>query len=109
MAVALDTSRSRVPVPGEELARLCARRGVRRLSLFGSVLREDFRPESDVDLLVEFQSGRTPGFLGFSRLERELAVLFGNRQVDLQTPASLSRHFLPEVLAEAEPLFEQEG
>ena len=109
MAVALRPSHARVPIPKEELARLCAHRGVRRLSLFGSGLREDFRPDSDLDLLVEFQPGATPGFLGLSSLEREIAVLFGNQRIDLQTPASLSRHFLSEVLAAAKPLFEQEG
>lgn len=90
-------------IPSEALAALCRRYAVRRLSLFGSVLRDDFAPDSDVDVLVEFEPGRTPG-LAFFRLEEELATLLG-RRIDLNTSASLSRHFRDRVLFEARDLY----
>jgi predicted nucleotidyltransferase len=90
-------------IPEGQLAALCRRYHVRRLSLFGSVLRDDFGPESDIDVLVEFEQGRTPG-LGFFRLEEELSALFG-RRVDLNTRASLSRHFRDHVLFVARDVY----
>ena len=93
--------RSKVHVPANEVASFCERHGIARLSLFGSVLTDRFRPDSDVDVLVEFREGRTPGFLGLSRLQRELSGILG-REVDLRTPAELSRHFRAEVEAKAE-------
>lgn len=82
----------------------CRFHHIRRLALFGSVLRDDFGPESDVDLLVEFEPGHTPGFAFFS-LESELSELFG-RHVDLNTPAFLSKYFRDEVLQEAQVLYD---
>jgi predicted nucleotidyltransferase len=90
-------------IPTAELAALCRRYHVRRLSLFGFVLRDDFGPASDVDILVEFEHGRTPG-LAFFRLEGELSALFG-RRVDLNTRASLSRHFRDRVLFAARDVY----
>jgi len=89
-------------IPADQLATLCRRHHVRRLSLFGSVLRDDFGPQSDVDVLVEFEPGRTPG-LGFFRLEEELSALLG--RVDLNTRASLSRHFRDGVLFDARDVY----
>lgn len=94
-----------VAVDHEPIAKLCRRYHIRRLALFGSVLREDFRPESDVDMLVEFEPNQTPG-LEFFTIEDELGQLLG-RRVDLNTPASLSQYFRDEVLAEAETIYEQ--
>lgn len=91
--------RCRVKLPREPLEELCRRHHIRRLALFGSVLREDFRPESDVDILVEFEPGHTPG-LRFFATERELSELLG-RKVDLSTPECLGRYFRDQVLAEA--------
>ncbi len=88
-------------IPRERLAEFCREHGIRRLALFGSALRADFGPESDVDVLVEFEPGRAPGLLGMARLERELSAFFGGRKVDLRTPADLSRYFRKKVLAEA--------
>jgi predicted nucleotidyltransferase len=85
------------------LESVCRRYHVRRLSAFGSVLRSDFSPESDVDLIVEFQPGRTPG-LAFFRLEAELSGLFG-RRVDLNTKASLGPYFRDRVLYAARDLY----
>ncbi len=90
-------------IPSDQIAALCRRYGVRRLALFGSVLRDDFGPQSDVDMLVEFEPRRTPG-LGFFRLEEKLAALLG-RRVDLNTKASLSRHFRDRVLFDARDVY----
>ena len=97
--------KTRLPVDRAALERLCRAHGVHRLSLFGSVLRGTDRPDSDVDLLVEFEPGRTPGFLGLAELEAELSRLLGGRKVDLRTPQELSRYFRDEVLRTAEVQF----
>lgn len=89
--------------PETELADFCDRHRVKRLSLFGSILRDDFGPESDIDLLVEFQPGCTPGMFGFGGMILELSSLLG-RTVDLRTPFDLSKHFRPYVLSQARPL-----
>ncbi len=90
-------------VPPAALSEICRRYGVRRLSIFGSSLKGTRRPDSDLDLIAEFQPGRTPGF-AFVRLAEELSKLFG-MQVDLHTAGSLSRYFRGEVLSEARELY----
>jgi predicted nucleotidyltransferase len=90
----------KILVPKEQLAEFCRKNHIRKLALFGSVLREDFRPDSDVDVLVEFEPGHVPGF-GFIRLQEELSELFG-RTVDLVTPKFLNRRIRDEVLRSAE-------
>ncbi len=94
---------ARIPIDREQIAEFCRRNGIRRLALFGSVLRDDFRPESDVDVLVEFETGRTPGWEFFA-MERELSRLLG-RKADLNTPGFLSDYFRAEVMAKAETLY----
>ena len=79
-----------------------------KLALFGSVLREDFGPDSDVDVLVEFEPGHVPGFFRLFDLEMELSSLFKGRKVDLRTPEDLSRYFREDVIAEAEIHYAQE-
>jgi uncharacterized protein len=93
-------SRARIAVPREKLVEFSKRNHIRKLSLFGSVLRDDFRPESDVDVLVEFKEDMTPGF-GIVTMEAELSKLLG-RKVDLRTPEELSRYFRDQVVKEAE-------
>lgn len=90
-----------VTVPRHELEDFCRRSGIRRLAFFGSALRDDFHPESDVDVLVEFEPGSSVGYLRMAEMEIELGSLLG-RRVDLRTPAELSRHFRDDVLREAE-------
>ena len=85
------------------MAAFCQRHHIRRLALFGSALRDDFRPDSDVDVLVEFEPGHTPGF-GFVTMGDELSEILG-RRVDLNTPQDLSRYFRAHVLREAEELY----
>lgn len=94
------------PIPRERLAALCRQHHIRRLSIFGSVLRGDFRPESDIDVLVEFETGHVPGFLRLHAIEQELSALFGGREVDLVTPKSLSPRLRDRVLAEAQLQYE---
>lgn len=90
-----------ISLPEDRLDRFCRQNRISRLSLFGSVLREDFGPDSDVDVLVEFEEGQTPGLFGLARMEEELSGLFGGRRVDLRTPQDLSRYFRDEVLGSA--------
>jgi len=91
----------------QALADFCRRNGIHRLAVFGSALRDDFGPDSDVDLLVEFEPGRTPGMMGIGRMQRELeALLGGRRSVDLRTYGDLSRYFRDEVRATARPVFD---
>ena len=91
---------ARIAIDKARIGELCRRRHIRRLSLFGSVLRDDFGPESDVDVLVEFEPGHVPG-LAFFEIEAELSELLG-RKVDLNTPQFIGRYFRDQVLAEAE-------
>ncbi len=91
---------SKLNIPSSLLADFCKQYHIRRLSLFGSVLREDFGSESDVDVLVEFDPEHIPGFV-FFRIQEELTALLG-RKVDLHTPKSLSRYFRDQVQEEAE-------
>ena len=84
------------------MAKLCRRHQIRRLSLFGSVLKGEDRSDSDIDLLVEFESGAAPGLLGLAAIEAELTTLLGGCQVDLRTAEDLSRHFRAEVIRSAE-------
>jgi predicted nucleotidyltransferase len=97
-----------VDLPLERLAVFCEQNGIRKFSLFGSVLRDDFRPESDVDVLVEFEPGAIIGLLDMARMERELSTILG-RKVDLRTPEELSQYFRPRVLADAEVQYERTG
>ena len=85
----------------QELADFARRNQLRRLAFFGSVLREDFGPDSDVDVVVEFEPGARIGLLGMATLEIELSEIIG-RKVDLRTPQDLSRYFREDVLAQAE-------
>ena len=88
------------------LASLCRRRHIRRLSLYGSELKGEARPGSDVDLLVEFSREARPSFLDLAEIEQELSALLVGRRVDLRTAEDLSRYFRDEVLREAEVQYE---
>ncbi len=97
---------ARITVDRERMAAFCGRHHIRKLALFGSVLREDFGPESDVDVLVEFEPGHTVGLITMAGLERELSEMLG-RKVDLRTAGDLSRYFRDEVVAHAEVQYVQ--
>lgn len=90
-------------VDDEALAALCRRNGIRHLALFGSALRDALGPDSDVDLLVEFEHDRVPGLLRFAAIELEFEQLLG-RRVDLRTRGDVSAYFRAAVAAEARPL-----
>ena len=92
-------------LPKREIAAFCRRHHIRKLALFGSVLHGDARPESDLDVLVEFEPGHVPGLIRLAGMELELSKLTGGRKVDLNTPRCLSRFFRDEVLTEAESLY----
>jgi uncharacterized protein len=95
------TEKKNIHIPADKIAEFCKRNGIRKLSLFGSVLRPDFRPDSDIDLLVEFRAGAAPSLFDLARMERELSAVLGGRKVDLRTPKELSRYFRDEVLSTA--------
>lgn len=90
----------RIAIDRARIADYCGRHHIRRFALFGSVLRDDFGPDSDVDVLVEFEPGHVPGF-AFIDLQEELSSLLG-RSVDLHTAGSLSRYFRDRIVREAQ-------
>jgi len=90
-----------IVVPQEQMADFCRRNHIRSLSFFGSVLSEDFGPDSDVDVLVEFEPGHRVGLIRLAGMEIELSRILG-RRIDMRTPADLSRYFRQEVLDVAE-------
>lgn len=92
----------KLSIPQEQIAAFCQKHGIRRLSIFGSALREDFRPDSDVDVLVEFEPDRIPTIFDIAGMEKELSSLLNGRKVDLRTPGDLSRYFRQQVMEEAE-------
>jgi predicted nucleotidyltransferase len=92
---------TKIDIPQEQVAQFCRRNRIRKLALFGSVLRDDFRPDSDVDVLVEFEPGAHVGLIRLAGMELELSGLL-HRKVDLRTPADLSRYFRQEVVEAAE-------
>jgi predicted nucleotidyltransferase len=91
-----------ISIDRASLATFCRRHHISRLSLFGSVLRPDFRSDSDVDVLVEFEPDQVPGFLALYTIEDDLSKLLGGRRVELVTQRSLNRHLRDRVLASAE-------
>jgi len=89
-------------VPKQEIALICKKWNIQKLSLFGSVLRDDFSPTSDIDILIEFQTGKTIGFLKLHQLEKELSKIFDGRAIDLVTLKSINHRLRDRILAEAE-------
>ena len=100
MSTQLETNR-------ERLAEICHKHHVRRLALFGSAVRGEFRPDSDVDVLVEFEPDHRPGMVGLHEFEQDLSALYGGRRVDLVNPKYLNHRIRDRVLAEAEVQFAQ--
>jgi hypothetical protein len=94
-----------IPVPKEAIAAFCRKHHIRKMALFGSVLRSDFGPESDVDVLVEFEEGKTPGWEYFT-LHEKLSPLFSGRRVDLGTYKSLKPYVRDEIVGSSETIFE---
>ena len=92
---------SNISIDHKKITRFCQRHHIRKLALFGSVLRDDFRPDSDVDVLIEIEPGHPVGLIRLAGIERELSEILG-RKADLRTPADLSRYFRQAVLDSAE-------
>jgi len=94
----------RIHVDQQQLADFCRRHHIRKLAFFGSVLRDDFRPDSDVDVLVEFEPGHVPGLFTLMHMQQEFSDMIG-READFRTPNDLSRYFRDRVVAGAEVLY----
>ena len=94
-------------IPRQQLSAFCQENGIKRLAIYGSALREDFGPDSDIDVLVEFEKDRIPSLLGVAGMEIELSSLFSGRKVDLRTPEDLSPYFRQDVLDAAEVQYAQ--
>jgi predicted nucleotidyltransferase len=108
MSIVISTSESgkifimgELAIPEEQISRFCRQNHIRKLSLFGSALRRELGPDSDIDLLVEFDPEHIPGLLALARMERELSAIFGGRKIDLRTPEDLSRYFRRKVMETA--------
>jgi hypothetical protein len=95
------TIKASFQLPGDKVSEFCKRNRIRKLSLFGSVLRKDFQSQSDIDILVEFEPGARVGMIRLAGLEQELGEILG-RKVDLNTPGFLSKYYRDQVLSEAE-------
>lgn len=93
-----------IPINHDEIVTFCRRHHIRRLALFGSVLREDFRSDSDVDVLVEFEPNHIPGLISLMEMQQEFSDLIG-READFRAPGDLHRAFRDTVVAEAEALY----
>ena len=89
----------------EELASFCKEHGINKMAVFGSMLRDDYRPDSDVDILAEFDPAQIPTLLDIVEIEQELSRFFSGRKVDLRTPEDLSRYFRNQVVSDAEVLY----
>lgn len=96
-----------ISIDHQRLSDFCRKNHIQRLAFYGSVLRDDFGPESDIDVLVEFDSEHIPGLFKIAGFERALSEILGNRKVDLRTAEDLSRYFRQDVLDEAEVLYAQ--
>jgi predicted nucleotidyltransferase len=88
-------------VSQKKIVEFCLKNHIRKLAFFGSILRDDFGPDSDVDVLVEFKSGHVPGFIGLAKMERELSAILEGRKVDMRTPQDLSKFFRQQVVSGA--------
>ncbi|MEA2063179.1 MAG: nucleotidyltransferase domain-containing protein [Gemmatimonadota bacterium] len=97
----------RITIPKDKLAGFCRRNKIRKLSLFGSVLRDDFMSDSDVDVLVEFAPGAGMGFFELYDMEQERSLLMGQRRVDINTAGCLSKYYRDKVLEEAEVQYDK--
>jgi hypothetical protein len=95
----------KITVPKDKIETFCRRNRIKKLALFGSVLREDFTSESDIDVLVEFEPSARVGFFELYDMEQELSDILGGRKVDINTPKSISKYFRNKVLATAEVQF----
>lgn len=97
----------KIKLPKEKIIEFCKENFIIKLSLFGSVLRDDFNDNSDIDILVEFDKNHTPGFIRLANIQRRLSDLLGGKNVDVRTPNELSPYFRDKVLEAAEVQYVQ--
>jgi len=97
---------AQIAIPEANIRQFCIHNQIKRLALFGSVLRDNFRADSDIDIIVEFMPDTRVGMLTMARIERELSQIFEGRKVDLRTPAELSRYFRDDILQNAEVFYD---
>lgn len=102
-----ETIKPKIDIPIQKIRQFCLKNHIRKLALFGSVLTDDFRKKSDVDILVEFDNKHIPGLIGISELECELEEIVG-RHVDLRTPKDLSPYFRNDVISQAYHVYGKE-
>ena len=100
--------KNKIYIPKDKLAGFCKKNHIRRMSLFGSILRNDFGPDSDIDVLVEFEPGCTPSYFQLFDMEEKLSTILGGRQIDMRTPHDLSRYFRDQVLNTSELQYARE-
>lgn len=93
-------TKTNIKLPNKKIAQFCKENNIRKLSIFGSVLRDDFAPDSDLDVLIEFEQGTHIGLIGLAELEIKLSEIVG-RKVDLNTPGFLSKYYRDSVLSES--------
>jgi uncharacterized protein len=96
-----------ISIAEAKVADFCRVNRIRKLSFFGSILREEFRPDSDIDVLVEFEPEHVPGLFRLARMERELSEILEGRKVDIRTAHDLSRHFRGKAVASAQVQYER--
>ena len=96
-----------ISIQKDKIADFCKKHHIQRLAIYGSALRSDFKLESDIDVLVDFTPGHTPGFFKLIKMESELSVLFGGRKVEIRTPQDLSKYFRKKVVESAEVQYVQ--
>ena len=101
------SKKNKVDLPENQIADFCQKNHIYKLAIFGSVLKEDFHTESDIDFLVEFEKGHTPGFIRLADMEIELSKLLGGKKVDIRTPEDLSKYFRYEVISSSEVKYVQ--
>lgn len=100
-----DLLQKRFPISEKVIMHFCQKYHVKKLSLFGSILRKDFGTESDIDILVEFEEGSVPGFFTLIEMENEMSKLLRGRKIDIRTPSELSRYFRSDVMRDKETLY----
>ena len=91
----------KINIPKKKITELCKKNHIKKLSLFGSILSDDFTDDSDIDILVEFEAGKGPGCFGLAHMQQELSKMLEGRKVDIRTPMELSKYFRDEVVSSA--------
>ena len=103
--MAIPDKQHGIKIPKQKIKAYCKKKHIKKLAFYGSFLRDDFHYDSDIDILIEFERGYTPGFFDLVKMEEKLSSFFKGREVDLRTPNDLSRYFRKKVIQNAEVLY----